>query len=769
VVHVYISHSGWVYYSILWCSSCQSALDMSHYPPTTTNVSGKAPPNDLQREQENEKDGESHSESESDRYKEEIVHRTLPSDILNKNLSSVPKTNDDTLFVFSGANKAGMSAIDKERQANVIYEASKNSAFFQRTIQLNAKTMEKVKSMNAMIQAITPLQAKALEAKVKHRCVELEAKRDFSRICCVLDMDMFFAAVEIRDQPHLRDKPVAVGGMSMISTTNYIARQYGVRSAMPGFIGKKLCPELIFVRSNFAKYQIVADQIRGIVSEYDPKFRSYSLDEVYMDLTNVSRRRLTRKSVDPTLSGSASHPASASSSVPSEVDHPIPYAGLREEAMLVLKEIRQKITLVTGGLTCSAGIGNNFLLAKICADVNKPDGQFQVPADRQAVIEFMEQLPVRRVGGIGKVSENMLSSMGMKTMGDVKHNLVNIMHAFSPKFTDFLLKSCLGMTTAECEGSQADEDDSDGGHNSDDDEDDDGPIRRKSVSVERTFSSIATMAELRNKLTEIVGILSRHVSSKNLQGQQVTLKMKTTDFEIISRSHLTSQPVSASENIESVAYTLLEAIGPASIRLMGVKLSKLSRKVEKKAAAGPLLKYFSCANHKSATINKIDNGLLRDEMHNEGSTLLENVISDGGVEYVGEFDEHLPTIFEDIGPGNSKSPQKRSRGAVTSEAVSPSVALSVSSHHSSLAPSQNKLSGDSPNLCPMCGDVLRGSLLLINDHIDRCLLRCGDSVEKRTKTVHPSKAGRKSSSGSRTVVSGSEPPSVLRYLEAKKT
>jgi len=98
-------------------------------------------------------------------------------------------------------------------------------------------------------------------------------------------MDMFYAAVEIRDRPELADKPVAVGGMSMVSTANYVARKYGVRSAMPGFIAKQLCPGLVLVPCNFQKYKEVSEVMRSIVAEYDPNYASMGLDEVNLDVT----------------------------------------------------------------------------------------------------------------------------------------------------------------------------------------------------------------------------------------------------------------------------------------------------------------------------------------------------------------------------------------------------------------------------------------------------------------------------------------------------
>jgi DNA polymerase kappa len=213
----------------------------------------------------------------------------------------------------------------------------------------------------------------------------------------------------------------------MISTSNYVARKYGVRSAMPGFIGKKLCPELVFVKCHYEKYTLVSEQIKGIIREYDPNFTSHSLDEVYMDLTNAAYERIKRiqntgilspnsscsvgcavESILESGSGSSSSSSSflesgsksgSSSSSGSGCD---PFVGpmkelesncersitvieLREAACVVLQEIRERVRTETGGLTCSAGIANNFQLAKICADVNKPNGQYALPPTREGV------------------------------------------------------------------------------------------------------------------------------------------------------------------------------------------------------------------------------------------------------------------------------------------------------------------------------------------------------------------------------------------------
>lgn len=202
-----------------------------------------------------------------------------------------------------------------------------------------------------------------------------------------------------------------------------------------GFIGKRLCPDLVFVKPNFEKYEQVGRIIRAIISNYDPFYKSSSLDEVYMDLTTAAIARLDR--------GRASDDGGTTSPGATDV------AALRIMACDLLQEIRARVKEATGGLTCSAGIANNFMLAKVCADCNKPDGQYELPATRSAVIEFVHRLPTRKIGGIGKVTEKMLRALGMETMGDVHENIHKIVHSFTPATAQFLTRACIGVGAEE--------------------------------------------------------------------------------------------------------------------------------------------------------------------------------------------------------------------------------------------------------------------------------------------------------------------------------
>lgn len=186
-----------------------------------------------------------------------------------------------------------------------------------------------------------------------------------------IDMDAFFAAVEMRDHPELRHVPMAVGGSreerGVISTSNYLARKYGVRSAMPTALAKKLCPDLVIVKGRMSKYREVSEQVFDIFHEYTDLVEGLSWDEAYLDVTRS------------------------------------PYC--LNSATLMAQEIREKIFQKTGGLTASAGIAPNKLLAKMASDFNKPNGQFTVAPG--FVNDFIKAIPVEKLWGVGKSPQEL--------------------------------------------------------------------------------------------------------------------------------------------------------------------------------------------------------------------------------------------------------------------------------------------------------------------------------------------------------------------------
>eukprot|EP00743_Colponemidia_sp_Colp-15_P013226 GILK01015288.1.p1 GENE.GILK01015288.1~~GILK01015288.1.p1 ORF type:complete len:698 (-),score=116.79 GILK01015288.1:21-2114(-) len=459
---------------------------------------------------------------------------------------SIHKPNEEGnshahLFVFTNA-KAGMQNVDQGKANQVIYEMSKNSAFFhneQRKAQQTEKRIEEMRQRIATIKRAQPEVQKAAEKAVERKVIDFEQQRDLSRTWIHLDMDMFYAAVEIRDNPSLIDKPVAVGGTGMICTTNYEARKYGVRAAMPGFIGKRLCPDLIFVRPNFDKYIAESKRVRTILAEYDPDFESMSLDEAYLDITDYLRNK--------------------------SLDH-------HEGRQQVTNEIRSRIESTTQ-LTASAGIASNRLIAKICTDMNKPNGQTYLTPDRGVIIDFMKRLNVRKIPGIGKVTERVLHSLGIETCEQLFDNRVMLYQAFSQISFDFFLRAALGISSTERDTKPSL-----------------GPSR-KSISCERTFRNITSEEGLFSKCREICESLAEDVAKSNLSGKTVTIKLKSSGFEVKQRAQTVHKYIHTFEDLHKIAIELLRSELPLPpIRLMGVRLSHF--KGEGVYTDGPTLEYF---------------------------------------------------------------------------------------------------------------------------------------------------------------------------------
>lgn len=209
-----------------------------------------------------------------------------------------------------------------------------------------------------------------------------------------VDMDCFFAAVEVRDNPKLKGKPVAVGGSpggrGVLSTANYEAREFGLRSAMATSQALRLCPQLNLLRGNFSKYKAESQKIRKVFNKYTDKIEPLSLDEAYLDVTHSDE-----------CNGSAT---------------------------LLAQKIRQEIFEETG-LTASAGIAPNKFLAKVASDWNKPNGQFTVSPN--IIDKFVLNLPVEKIPGVGKVTKIKMNSMGIYTCADLqKMSIEHLTHKF---------------------------------------------------------------------------------------------------------------------------------------------------------------------------------------------------------------------------------------------------------------------------------------------------------------------------------------------------
>jgi len=309
-------------------------------------------------------------------------------------------------------HKAGMEGLDTNKINQIIESASKGSKFYLHKQKSQERINKKILEMKSSHAKLTEEQLASAKSKMDQFSAKLEKTRDLTRTIVHVDMDAFYAAVEMRDMPELREVPMAVGSNSMLSTSNYHARKFGVRAGMPGFIGRKLCPKLIIVPTNFEKYTQVSREVQAIFADYDPEFSAVSLDEAFLDLTNFLQAREEM--------------------------------GSRMTAAEAVEEMRTRIRESTQ-LTASAGIAPNGMLAKVCSDRNKPDGQFILENSREAVMDFMQQLPIRKISGIGNVTEQMLGALDITTCQHLwdKRHLLHLL--FSENSYDYFLRVALGL------------------------------------------------------------------------------------------------------------------------------------------------------------------------------------------------------------------------------------------------------------------------------------------------------------------------------------
>ena len=327
----------------------------------------------------------------------------------NKNTKNIKKINMP--YIFTG-EKGGMKGIDHEKIDKIIYETTKNTTFYKKNEEDLNFIKEEVSLLEKKLENFhkNEILYNQIEQLANSRLEFLKKQRRFDKIWFHLDMDMFFAAVEIRDNPSLEDIPIAIGTMSMISTSNYIARKYGVRSAMPGFIAVKLCPQLKIIEPDYFKYKEESCKIMDILNEYDIYIESMGLDEAYIDLTDYCKIKKIYS---------------------------------KEEIIEIGNEIKKKIYDKTK-LSCSIGIACNKTLAKICSDYNKPNGLYYLDYDCKVIEEFISKLNVRKIPYIGNKTELRLNLMKIYTCKDLIERYVDLFYLNEDSF-DFYMKNCFGI------------------------------------------------------------------------------------------------------------------------------------------------------------------------------------------------------------------------------------------------------------------------------------------------------------------------------------
>ena len=465
-------------------------------------------------------------------------------------------------LVVAAADKAGMGGIDRNRIDQIILRESNSSLYLQQQQRRDQKVNQKIARLRLALQEQQPSLATHEIDQLLSNC-----KPAPRSTAVVFDMDMFYMACECLTRPELYDTPAVVGG-SMILTSNYQARRYGVRSAMAGWIGDALVHELsegkeklIHVKAHFDLYREKSHVVRQVLAEYDPQLRAYSLDEAYMDLGPYLVLKLTnpvrshdeiRRSLQLQESDETDDNDDASMHALLQFTN----RQCLEAADVVLKDMRQRVKDRTGGLACSAGLAPNHLVAKMASDHNKPNGQCLV--DHERLREFLFPLKIRKVSGIGRVTEKILQAFGIEKVEDIYEQRGLVRFLFPDAQGDFLLCASIGYSR------------SNGGDSND---------GQKGVSRERTFRALDQMDDIYTKLEEIGHLLSKDMMSKKLRALTLTVKVKLKTFDCLSKSRTVSAPLQEPHGIVDLAVTLLKDIRNEfegkefSVRLLGIRCS----------------------------------------------------------------------------------------------------------------------------------------------------------------------------------------------------
>ena len=409
---------------------------------------------------------------------------------------------------------------NRKKVSEIIYNASKGSKFFNHEQTRDQVLTTKIEQLLKRKEKLEKLDLSWDVKKADECLAKMEATRDLSQYVVHVDCDAFFAAVEELDRPELKTVPMAVG-KGVLTTCNYEARRFGCRSGMASFVAKKLCPQLVSLNPNYDKYGAKAKEIQAIMEVYDPTFESASIDEAYLNITAYC----VENQMDP------------------------------EEA---IQRMRAEVLDKTQ-VSVSAGIGPNAKVAKIASNRNKPNGQFRVPNDKDAVMKFMKDLPMRKINGIGRVFERELDSIGIKTAGDVYEQRGILNRLFGEKAFQFILQCYLGLGRTKIQPVEDSE--------------------RKSVSTEATFHEIGDKQELRAKLWWAAQELAKDLSRTEFKGRTLVLKVKLHSFEVLTRQTAPPRAVSVAKDLYGFALPMLakleKEIPELKLRLLGLRCTNL--------------------------------------------------------------------------------------------------------------------------------------------------------------------------------------------------
>ncbi|EHK40031.1 uncharacterized protein TrAtP1_006067 [Trichoderma atroviride] len=547
--------------------------------------------------------------------------------------------------------KAGQDKVDQSKVSEIIYNASKGSKFFSRE-EFRDKIL--TKKIDQILSRKKKLEQQDLTRDLRNAdrlLAELELSRDLTQHIVHLDCDAFFAAVELLDRPELKDVPFAVGG-GVLTTCNYVARQFGCRSGMASFVAKKLCPQLILIKQNYHKYSAKAQEVRTVLVNYDPRFESASIDEAYLNITEYCE------------------------------EHGMDPATAVEQ---MRKEVQEKTSI-----TVSAGIAANARLAKICSNINKPNGQYVLPKERNAIMTFMRDLPTRKVNGIGRVLERELLEIGVKTCGDLYDQRQYLNRLFGDKTFEFLLRCYLGLGRTKIQPAEE--------------------YERKSVGTESTFHDISDPTKLRDKLRSTAEALEKDMKKAECKGRTLCIKIKLHTFEVYTRQVILPKSIDLADDLYNYSLPMLakleQEIPGMKLRLMGLRCTNLVSTKKPDTMA-----FFGFKPRRQDGGESSSNSPVK----RKAGELLE------GEEEWEKFDEDDEHFMQGLDDGLGDIPHEHG------EDEDEDKALADRRHGKEIVPNP-KPGGEAPPQeewwdCPICLRPQAANERQFNEHIDLCLSR----------------------------------------------
>jgi len=650
---------------------------------------------------------------------EEAEQKKIDEARNNQESSDLERRNEASALILSASHKAGMN-MTAERQAKIdaiLLRESDKSEYMRQQRRRDERVNQKIEQLRSKLAAYIQNHSdwnKELTHQADLKMAKFPPHPPLSS-SVVVDMDSFYISCELLDKPQFHNIPCCVGtSTSVISTSNYKAREYGVRSAMGGWVGQTLVKELsngaetlIFFKSNFELYIQKSEQVMTILSEYDPRMWSFYLDEAYLNLEPYMALRLQLDEsgekplynhdqikdmlVEKEKAFSNSENGENGIVVQSEKVPLHDKERYCEELQNVVTEMRAKV-LERTGLTCSAGIGPNLMIAKIASDMKKPYGQFFVDSDKLET--FLHALPTRKVPGLGRVMEKTLQAFGIKNLQDLHRDRGLLSILFQPATENFLLRASVGLSSPSSGTVGVDPEQA-----------------RKGISLSRTFVTMYNLDEMLLKFQDIVTRLSHQMRQANIRAKTFTAKVKLHTFDVYCKSKtlMGGRCTNHDEEMVAIAHDLFHQVRKNHfdeaarrnvahdlnnktfhVRLLGMKCTNLVFDSNTKTNQPTLYNFLektptsSKSIRQPSLIGKVDQGTKR-KLDMSSKTSPDNQKVSSNVTQTCSFDYQS---CEAIGPDNSTL-------AESSACASPR--------------------------CPICNIKLKDSNDELNRHIDSCL------------------------------------------------